>query len=118
VRFDWHPVTRELWFTDHGRDWMGDDTPYVSGEQMGAIYRIPYAVEARHGGIPAAGACGPGCHGAAGAPLPSSARGGLSVVPQMEGPHWRATAPRCRGLPTWPRCRRRAEPAVCPFAVG
>jgi glucose/arabinose dehydrogenase len=25
--FDWHPVTRELWFTDHGRDWMGDDTP-------------------------------------------------------------------------------------------
>lgn len=27
VGFDWHPVTRELWFTDHGRDWMGDDTP-------------------------------------------------------------------------------------------
>jgi glucose/arabinose dehydrogenase len=25
--FDWHPDTRELWFTDHGRDWMGDDTP-------------------------------------------------------------------------------------------
>lgn len=25
--FDWHPVTRELWFSDHGRDWMGDDTP-------------------------------------------------------------------------------------------
>lgn len=25
--FDWHPVTKELWFTDHGRDWMGDDTP-------------------------------------------------------------------------------------------
>lgn len=25
--FDWHPVTRELWFTDHGRDWMGDDGP-------------------------------------------------------------------------------------------
>ena len=25
--FDWHPVTRELWFTDHGRDWMGDDSP-------------------------------------------------------------------------------------------
>jgi glucose/arabinose dehydrogenase len=25
--FAWHPVTREMWFTDHGRDWMGDDTP-------------------------------------------------------------------------------------------
>lgn len=25
--FDWHPVTKELWFTDHGRDWMGDDSP-------------------------------------------------------------------------------------------
>lgn len=27
VGFAWHPVTRDLWFTDHGRDWMGDDTP-------------------------------------------------------------------------------------------
>ncbi|MCS7082602.1 MAG: sorbosone dehydrogenase family protein [Bacteroidetes bacterium] len=27
VGFDWHPVTRELWFTDNGRDWMGDDLP-------------------------------------------------------------------------------------------
>ena len=25
--FAWHPVTREMWFTDHGRDWMGDDAP-------------------------------------------------------------------------------------------
>lgn len=25
--FDWHPVTKERWFTDHGRDWMGDDSP-------------------------------------------------------------------------------------------
>ena len=25
--FDWHPVTQEIWFTDHGRDWLGDDTP-------------------------------------------------------------------------------------------
>ncbi|HEY0823952.1 MAG TPA: PQQ-dependent sugar dehydrogenase [Ramlibacter sp.] len=25
--FDWHPVTREMWFTDHGRDWMGDNAP-------------------------------------------------------------------------------------------
>ncbi|MGH8695953.1 MAG: PQQ-dependent sugar dehydrogenase [Burkholderiales bacterium] len=27
VGFDWHPKTGELWFTDHGRDWMGDDGP-------------------------------------------------------------------------------------------
>ncbi len=27
VGFDWHPVTKELWFSNHGRDWMGDDTP-------------------------------------------------------------------------------------------
>jgi len=27
VGFDWHPVTRELWFTDNGRDNMGDDVP-------------------------------------------------------------------------------------------
>ncbi len=25
--FDWHPVTKQLWFTDHGRDWLGDDGP-------------------------------------------------------------------------------------------
>lgn len=25
--FDWHPKTGELWFTDHGRDWLGDDGP-------------------------------------------------------------------------------------------
>jgi glucose/arabinose dehydrogenase len=25
--FDWHPVTKELWFTNHGRDWMGNDSP-------------------------------------------------------------------------------------------
>ncbi len=27
VGFDWHPGTRELWFTDNGRDWMGDELP-------------------------------------------------------------------------------------------
>ena len=27
VGFDWHPVTHELWFTDNGRDMMGDDVP-------------------------------------------------------------------------------------------
>ncbi len=27
VGFTWHPGTGELWFTDNGRDWMGDDQP-------------------------------------------------------------------------------------------
>jgi glucose/arabinose dehydrogenase len=27
VGFTWHPVTGELWFTDNGRDWLGDDIP-------------------------------------------------------------------------------------------
>ena len=27
VGFDWHPDTNELWFTDNGRDWMGDNSP-------------------------------------------------------------------------------------------
>jgi glucose/arabinose dehydrogenase len=27
VGFDWHPDTRALWFTDNGRDWLGDDNP-------------------------------------------------------------------------------------------
>ncbi len=27
VGFDWHPSTQELWFTDNGRDHLGDDVP-------------------------------------------------------------------------------------------
>ena len=27
VGFDWNPLTKELWFTDNGRDMMGDDVP-------------------------------------------------------------------------------------------
>ena len=27
VGFDWHPTSRELWFTDNGRDGLGDDLP-------------------------------------------------------------------------------------------
>ncbi len=45
VGFDWHPVTRELWFTDHGRDWMGDDTPQDELNRMprtGLNFGFPY----------------------------------------------------------------------------
>lgn len=27
VGFDWHPKTGVMWFTDNGRDWMGDNKP-------------------------------------------------------------------------------------------
>ena len=27
VGFDWHPNTDVLWFTDNGRDWLGDNRP-------------------------------------------------------------------------------------------
>lgn len=27
VGFDWHPESRDLWFTDNGRDLLGDDVP-------------------------------------------------------------------------------------------
>src|SRR2546427_3613649 len=27
VGFDWHPVTKELYFTEHGRDWLSEDLP-------------------------------------------------------------------------------------------
>ncbi|MGQ3889454.1 PQQ-dependent sugar dehydrogenase [Legionella sp. CNM-1927-20] len=27
VGFDWDPIHHELWFTDNGRDWLGDDSP-------------------------------------------------------------------------------------------
>ncbi len=27
VGFTWHPETKDLWFTDNGRDWLGDDKP-------------------------------------------------------------------------------------------
>ena len=45
VGFDWHPVTKELWFTDHGRDWMGDDGPEDELNRIprtGANFGFPY----------------------------------------------------------------------------
>jgi glucose/arabinose dehydrogenase len=47
VGFDWHPVTKELWFTDHGRDWAGnagpeDELNRIAKGQEGANYGFPY----------------------------------------------------------------------------
>jgi glucose/arabinose dehydrogenase len=36
VGFDWHPQTRELWFTDNGRDWLDEDSP---GDELNRLTR-------------------------------------------------------------------------------
>jgi glucose/arabinose dehydrogenase len=47
VGFDWHPETRELWFTDNGRDWAGDAGPedelnVIAKGNEGAFFGFPY----------------------------------------------------------------------------
>lgn len=45
VGFDWHPQTGELWFTENGTDWMGDDVPPCELNrlaQVGQHYGYPY----------------------------------------------------------------------------
>lgn len=45
VGFDWHPETTELWFTDNGRDWMGDNKPPDElnyAPQKGMHFGFPY----------------------------------------------------------------------------
>jgi glucose/arabinose dehydrogenase len=49
VGFDWHPRTHELWFTDNGRDWLGDDRPpdeLNHAPKAGMHFGYPYC----HGG--------------------------------------------------------------------
>ena len=40
----WHPETHQLWVTNNGRDWLGDDLPpdYVTSVKEGAFYGWPY----------------------------------------------------------------------------
>ncbi len=43
--FDWHPKTGEIWFTDHGRDWLGDKGPEDELNRMsktGLNFGFPY----------------------------------------------------------------------------
>ena len=49
VGFTWHPETKELWFTDNGRDMMGDDIPPCELNRVteaGQHFGYPYC----HGG--------------------------------------------------------------------
>ncbi len=48
VGFDWHPLTGKLWFTDNGRDLMGDDIP---PDELNLVTKI-----GQHFGFPV-------CHG-------------------------------------------------------
>jgi glucose/arabinose dehydrogenase len=45
VGFDFHPITKKLFFTDNGRDWMGDDTPSCELNRVdvnGQFFGYPY----------------------------------------------------------------------------
>jgi glucose/arabinose dehydrogenase len=49
VGFDWHPQTKELWFTENGRDYLGDDSPPDELNRVGRVgqhFGYPYC----HGG--------------------------------------------------------------------
>ena len=61
VGFDWHPVTGELWFTDNGRDWAGNDGPEDELNRLPRVRRarisaspiaMPTASPIRTSGIP------------------------------------------------------------------
>jgi glucose/arabinose dehydrogenase len=48
VGFAWHPATREMWFTDNGRDQLGDDTPNDElnhAPRPGMHFGFPYCHE-------------------------------------------------------------------------
>ena len=45
VGFDWHPKTKKLYFSDNGRDWLGDNSPSCELnviEKDGSFYGYPY----------------------------------------------------------------------------
>ena len=77
VGFDWHPVTKELWFTDNGRDWAGDNGPNDE------LNRLPTGKEGARFGFPY-------CH-AQGIPDPDikvpNACDGVITAAALMGPH-------------------------------
>jgi glucose/arabinose dehydrogenase len=49
IGFTWHPETEDMWFTDNGRDWLGDDLPSCElniASEAGMDFGFPYC----HGG--------------------------------------------------------------------
>ena len=59
VGFDWHPVTRKLYFSDNGRDWLGDNTPSCELnviDEEGSFFGFPYKhakniIDPKHGNL-------------------------------------------------------------------
>ncbi|XSG84443.1 MAG: PQQ-dependent sugar dehydrogenase [Methylohalobius sp. ZOD2] len=71
VGFDWHPETKELWFTNNGRDWLGDDRPpdeLNRVSEAGLHFGYPY------------------CHGG---DIPDPNYGKLAPCKDFEPPAWR-----------------------------
>ncbi|MDF0593560.1 PQQ-dependent sugar dehydrogenase [Methanotrichaceae archaeon M04Ac] len=95
VGFDWHPGTGELWFTDNGRDWMGDDLP---PDELNRA-----AVAGLHFGFPF-------CHAGVPDPAFGASRGcGEFVSPEMKlGPHVAALGMRFYSGTAFPPERRGA----------
>jgi glucose/arabinose dehydrogenase len=77
VGFDWHPVTKELYFTDNGRDWAGNGGPEDE------LNKIPKGMEGASFGFPY-------CH-AMGIPDPDIKRpnpcAGVVMPIALTGPH-------------------------------
>ena len=45
VGFDWHPVTKELYFAGHARDWLGEDVPsdiFSHAPKKGLHFGFPF----------------------------------------------------------------------------
>ena len=45
VGFDWHPVTNKMYFSDNGRDWLGDNSPSCElnvVDEEGSFYGYPF----------------------------------------------------------------------------
>ena len=74
VGFDWHPETKELWFAENGRDWLGDDIP------PDELNHAPTA--GRHFGYPY-------CHAG---DIPDPKYGKLKSCERFTPPSWRFPA--------------------------
>jgi len=45
VGFDWHPVTKKMYFSDNGRDWLGDNSPSCElnlVDKEGSFFGYPF----------------------------------------------------------------------------
>ena len=97
VGFDWHPATHELWFTDNGRDMLGDDVP---DDELNVAYKAGPAL--RLPVLPSGRRAGP-ASSARSAPAPRPNRPCRSSAPT-----WRRSASRSTPAPCFPRSYKNA----------